>query len=70
MTKADIRKMLEEAGPQLYIIAKTHPMIASQLTRFAKLVAQAERKACAFEAEWCIQNGVEHHIPGKIRARK
>lgn len=40
---------------------------------FAKLVAQhakaEEREACAFDAEWCIENHLEHHIPERIRAR-
>ena len=37
--------------------------------KFAKLVAEAEREACAKDAEWCIQNNIEQHIPTRIRAR-
>jgi hypothetical protein len=44
-----------------------------QLQAFARLVAQhakaEEREACAFDAEWCIENHLEHHIPERIRAR-
>jgi hypothetical protein len=29
----------------------------------------AEREACAFDAEWCIQNHLEHLIAERIRAR-
>ena len=39
------------------------------LQTFAKLVAEAEREACAKDAEWCIQNNIEQHIPTRIRAR-
>jgi hypothetical protein len=30
----------------------------------------AEREACAFDAEWCIQNHLEHLMPERIRARR
>jgi hypothetical protein len=40
-----------------------------QLQAFARLVAQHEREACAFDAEWCIENHLEHHIPERIRGR-
>ncbi len=29
----------------------------------------AEREACAKDAEWCIQNHLEHLMPERIRAR-
>lgn len=31
--------------------------------------AAKEREACAKDAEWCIQNSIEQHIPTRIRAR-
>ena len=37
-----------------------------------KLVGDAidiEREACAKDAEWCIQNYIEQHIPERIRQR-
>lgn len=37
-----------------------------------KLVGDAvakEREACAKDAEWCIQNFIEQHIPERIRQR-
>jgi hypothetical protein len=30
---------------------------------------KAEREACSVDAEWCIQNHLEQHIPKRIRAR-
>jgi len=44
-----------------------------QLDAFAKRIAQyakaEEREECAVDAEWCIQNHLEHHIPKRIRAK-
>jgi len=42
----------------------------NELQHFAKLVADKEREACAVDADWCIQNHLEQHIPERIRARK
>lgn len=42
----------------------------SHLQTFAKLVAEREREACTVDADWCIQNHIEQHIPERIRARK
>jgi len=39
------------------------------LQAFAKLVAEREREACAVDADWCIQNHLEQHIPKRIRQR-
>ena len=39
------------------------------LGRFARLVAAKEREVCAKDAEWCIQNHLEHLMPERIRAR-
>ena len=53
------------------------------LERFAELVraderdramrenayVQLEREVCAEDADWCIQNHLEHLIPERIRAR-
>jgi hypothetical protein len=38
--------------------------------KFAELVTAHEREACAADADWCIQNHLEHLIPERIRARK
>lgn len=35
-----------------------------------KAGAQDEREAIAADADWCIQNNLEHLIPERIRARK
>lgn len=32
-------------------------------------IRESERKVCAADAEWCIQNHLEHLIPERIRAR-
>lgn len=32
-------------------------------------IRESERKTCATDAEWCIQNHLEHLIPERIRAR-
>lgn len=34
-----------------------------------KKAVEAEREACAKDAEWCIQNFIEQHIPERIRQR-
>lgn len=60
MTKDQIFKLIEDNGLQLH----------GDIEHFAALVEAHERKQCAFEAEWCIQNNIEHHIPSRIRARK
>ena len=39
------------------------------LERFVNLVRADEREACAEDADWCIQNHLEHLIPERIRAR-
>ena len=39
------------------------------LERFADLARADEREACAKDADWCIQNHLEHLIPERIRAR-
>jgi hypothetical protein len=40
-----------------------------ELEAFAKLAAAHEREAIAADADWCIQNNLEHLIPERIRAR-
>jgi hypothetical protein len=38
--------------------------------REIQIEVEAEREACAFDAEWCIQNHLEHLMPERIRARR
>jgi hypothetical protein len=40
------------------------------IKKAALAAASAEREACAFDAEWCIQNHLEHLMPERIRARR
>ena len=39
-------------------------------TLMCKKMVDIEREACAKDAEWCIQNHLEHLMPERIRARK
>ena len=39
------------------------------LWRFAELIRADERDIWARDADWCIQNHLEHLIPERIRAR-
>jgi hypothetical protein len=63
MTQDEIIEMAKQAG----IIQPQN--VIKTLEAFANLVAQHEREACAFDAEWCIENHLEHHIPERIRSR-
>jgi hypothetical protein len=60
MTSDQIYKLIEDNGLQLQ----------GDIEHFATLIEAAVRKTCAFDAEWCIQNSIEHHIPSRIRAGK
>jgi hypothetical protein len=51
------------------IIRKAKQEDEIEIVDFIKLAILQEREACAFDAEWCIQNHLEHHIPERIRAR-
>jgi hypothetical protein len=67
MTQDELTKLINEFLP--YPSQGQH----YALRQFANLVAQhakaEEREACAFDAEWCIENHLEHHIPERIRGR-
>lgn len=39
------------------------------LERFADLARADEREVLAKDADWCVQNHLEHLIPERIRAR-
>ena len=39
------------------------------LERFADLIRADEREVWAKDADWCVQNHLEHLIPERIRAR-
>ena len=64
VNKDDIIRMAQEAGFGNYAYeART------MFERFFHMAQAAEREACSFDAEWCIQNHLEHLIPERIRAR-
>lgn len=66
MTQDEIVEMAKQAG----LMADGEMW---HLQSFAKLIAEKavayEREACAVDANWCIQNHIEQHIPERIRAR-
>ena len=74
MTRDDIVRLREECDQwaewHLQCVGEYHPDFHTVSDeRFAALVAAAEREACAKDAEWCIQNHLEHLMPERIRAR-
>lgn len=46
-----------------------NPRHFDELREFAQLLTSTEREKCAKDAEWCIQNHLEHLMPERIRAR-
>ena len=57
-------------------IKRINDAVLAEREAFAKIqfesilqAIQIEREACAFDAEWCIQNHLEHLIAERIRAR-
>jgi len=74
MTQDEIIEMADKADAEadnvLNMIGEYHPnwhQVRDEI--FAKLVAEKEREACAVDADWCIQNHLEQHIPKRIRQR-
>ncbi len=45
MTREDVLRMVRESG-MTFILGQPHQKVLEQLTRFAGLVAERERKAC------------------------
>ena len=69
MTKDDIIRMAREAGLHLYVNDLTEEPYALVVERFAKLVAAAEREACA---KVCEERGMVKGgevFASRIRAR-
>lgn len=54
---------------QLLNTVNREGVYADTLQKFADLVRANEREVCAKDADWCIQNHLEHLIPERIRAR-
>ena len=79
MTQDEIVEMAKQAGLMADGEMWFSPSYGSgdvhiaHLQSFAKLIAEKavayEREACAVDANWCIQNHIEQHIPERIRAR-
>ena len=51
------------------IISKAKQDDEIEVVDFIRLAILQELEACAVDAEWCIENHLEHHIPERIRAR-
>ena len=70
MTQDEIMELVRQAGGTFGShIAWVERDLMPVYIRFAHLVAGKEREACAVDANWCIQNHIEQHIPERIRAR-
>lgn len=74
MTREDLIKLAKEAGIEMWPVDPvdnfTFDGIEENLARFAKLVAAAEREACARLAEEVVtMEGYEKEIAESIRAR-
>jgi hypothetical protein len=63
-----ITYMLAEAIDQNREYKSWHCSTQHLMALVERVVAE-EREACAFDAEWCIQNHLEHLIAERIRAR-
>jgi len=66
MTQDEIIELAKQAGIHTDWEISAYK---NELQHFAKLIAEREREACAVDADWCIQNHLEQHIPERIRAR-
>ena len=55
MTREDIIKAMGESGVGTMLLGVQHDKAVERLTRFAALVAAAEREACARSAGWLWQ---------------
>jgi hypothetical protein len=44
--------------------------VGEELKAFADLIRADEREACARDADWCIQNHLEHLIPERITSKR
>jgi len=65
MSKEQIMQRMAEAGLKP---PARGDFIFIHWDQLAMLLAH-EREACAADADWCIQNHLEHFIPERIRAR-
>lgn len=68
-------EMAREAGIEFTYDPTETPVRAfvecweDEMEKFAELIRADEREICAKDADWCIQNHLEHLIPERIRAR-
>jgi hypothetical protein len=59
MTREDIIKAMGESGVGTMLLGVQHDKAVERLTRFAALVAEAEREACAKVAGWLHQQYID-----------
>ena len=70
-----IIEMAREAGIEVTYDPTETPTRAfaecwiEDLERFVDLIRADEREVWAKDADWCVQNHLEHLIPERIRAR-
>ena len=69
MTKDDIIRWAREAGLHLYVNSLTEEPYALVVERFANLVAEHEREACAKVCESHVRYPSRLHFADAIRAR-
>ena len=74
MTRDDIIRMAREAGLPVHWVTATGVIKWTNLERFAALVAEAEREACARVCDLVAReiddtNGIATYIAAAIRAR-
>lgn len=59
----------KEFAIQSGLMRKYNYAYSTELQKWAELVRADEREIWAKDADWCIQNHLEHLIPERIRAR-
>ena len=59
----------KELAVQSELMRKYNYAYSKELQEFANLIRADERDIWAKDADWCIQNHLEHLIPERIRAR-
>ena len=64
-----MNKRDKEFAIQSGLMRKYNYAYSTELQKFADLIRADEREIWAKDADWCIQNHLEHLIPERIKAR-
>ncbi len=70
MDKEQFEREADECGMMEYLDLHCDSVGIQMILDMVNGAVAAERKAIAADADWCIQNYLEHLIPERIRARK